>query len=427
VQALRITLISAIAALALAAPAGAQDPWTGQRVLNIAHQGGEDEAPSNTIYAYERAMRLGTDMLELDVHSTADGRLVVMHDAKVDRTTDGSGYVYDMTLAQVQELDAAYDFVPGVGTDDGLDPSSYPFRGVRSGERRPPPGYHKRDFRIPTLDEVLRTYPEVPINIEIKGRADGDNASFARNADLLAALLNRTGRNEGIIVASFNDPALDRFHAQAPQIGMAPAAADVAAFKFASTPLPEGMVAFQVPITFSGLQVTDADFVQRAHEHDYAVHVWLSNDVEDEATYNQLLDWNVDGIMAAWPGRLERVLCQREAPRPKHPKGWPGGPHCTPHSSIACDVRPVATDRRGGRLRVTLVRRDDFSGRCAGRIEVRSGRKSVSPRFIFGALPPSAGGPDEITVRMPFAPVDRVRITARPYEGFPHRATVPVD
>jgi glycerophosphoryl diester phosphodiesterase len=415
---LRATVLSAIAALVLAAPASAQNPWTAERVLNIAHQGGEDEAPSNTMYAYERAMRLGTDMLELDVHSTADGRLVVMHDAKVDRTTDGTGYVYDMTLAEVQKLDAAYDFVPGVGTEDGLDPSSYPFRGVRTGERPPPPGYHRRDFRIPTLDEVLRTYPKVPINIEIKGRADGDNASFARNADLLAALLNHTGRGEGIIVASFNDSALDRFHAQAPQIAMAPAVGDVAAFKFASTPLPEGMVAFQVPITFSGLQVTDADFVQRAHAHSYAVHVWLSNDGEDESIYNQLLDWNVDGIMAAQPGRLERTLCARGVPRPERGPDWPGRNHCTPHSSIACDVRIASVAPR----KAELLRRDEFAGRCAGKVRVESGGRTVARgRFVFG---------ESGRVRVPLervrppAPAGRLRATVTPYEGFPHSVLV---
>jgi glycerophosphoryl diester phosphodiesterase len=421
------TLTASLCALVAVAPAAAQNPWTSLRVLNIAHQGGEDEAPSNTMYAYARAMRLGADMLELDVHSTADGQLVVMHDAKVDRTANGSGYVYDMTLSQVQKLDAAYNFVPGVGTESGLDPSSYPFRGVHTGERPPPPGYRKSDFRIPTLEEVLRAYPNVPINIEIKGKADTDNASFFRNADLLAALLNRIGRTDGIIVASFNDAALDRFHAQAPQIAMAPGIEDVALFKLNSTPLPPGMVAFQVPITFGSLQVTDADFVQRAHAQDYAVHVWLSNDGESEEIYNRLLDWNVDGVMAGQPGRLERVLCARGVPRPVHGPKWPGAAHCTPHSSIACDVRPVEASRSGRRLRVTLRRRDEFAGRCAGRVRVSARGESVTPRFGFGDLPPSAGGADELVVRTPFAPVDRVRLTARPYEAFPHRTTVPVD
>jgi glycerophosphoryl diester phosphodiesterase len=418
VRALRVTLLLAAALIAPAAPAAAQNPWTAERVLNIAHQGGEDEAPSNTMYAYERALRLGTDMLELDIHSTADGRLVVMHDAKVDRTTDGSGYVYDMTLSQVQGLDAAYDFVPGLGTSSDQPPGSYPFRGVRTGKRPPPPGYHRRDFRIPTLDQVLRTYPQVPINIEIKGRADSDNASFARNADLLAALLNRTGRSEGIIVASFNDPALDRFHSQAPQIAMAPAAGDVAAFKFASTPLPEGMLAFQVPITFSGLQVTDADFVARAHAQDYAVHVWLSNDTEDEATYNQLLDWNVDGIMAAQPALLERTLCARGVPRPGRSADWPGRNHCTRHSSIACDVRIASVAARKARL----VRRDGFAGRCAGKVRVEGGGRTVARgRFVFGES-------DRLRVPLerarPPTPAGTLRATVTPYEGFPHSVLV---
>jgi glycerophosphoryl diester phosphodiesterase len=416
VRGLRLTLLLTGAALIAAAPAAAQNPWTVERVLNIAHQGGEDEAPSNTMYAYERAMRIGTDMLELDVHATADGRLVVMHDARVDRTTDGSGYVYDMTLRAVQRLDAAYDFVPGVGTSADQPPRSYPFRGVRTGERPPPPGYHRRDFRIPTLDEVLGAYPQVPINIEIKGRADSDDASFARNADLLATLLNRTGRSEGIIVASFNDSALDRFHAQAPQIAMAPAVGDVAAFKFASTPLPEGMLAFQVPITFSGLQVTDADFVARAHAQDYAVHVWLSNDTEDDATYDQLLDWNVDGIMAAQPGRLERTLCARGVPRPERGSGWPGKNHCTPHSSIACDVRIASVGPR----KAKLVRRDEFAGRCAGKVRVESGGRAVARgRFVFGEADRTQAPLESVR-----PPEGRQRATVTPYEGFPHTVLV---
>jgi glycerophosphoryl diester phosphodiesterase len=424
-KALVVTALALVCALVAAAPAAAENPWTSLRVLNIAHQGGEDEAPSNTMYAYARALKLGADMLELDVHSTADGQLVVMHDATVDRTTNGSGYVYDMTLSQVQKLDAGYNFVPGAGTQSGLDPSLYPFRGVRTGERAPPPGYHRRDFRIPTLDEVLRAYPDVPINIEIKGRAEADNASFFSNADLLAALLNRTGRTDGIIVASFNDAALDRFHAQAPQIGMAPATEDVALFKLNSTPLPPGMVAFQVPITFGGIQVTDADFVQRAHAQNYAVHVWLSNDGESEEIYSRLLDWNVDGIMAGQPGRLEQVLCARGVPRPVHGNQWPGAAHCTPHSSIACDVSVRSIGFRQPHIFALLRRGDDFAGRCAGRVRIERGGKTLARgRFVFG-------DEDRLRVRLRTAHVansnGRTIAIATPYEGFPHRATVPVD
>ena len=123
-------LATALFALALAAPAQAATDWTELRVLNIAHQGGEDEAPSNTMYAFERSLRIGADMLEVDIHTTSDGELVVIHDATVDRTTNGTGRVYDQTLAELKKLDAGHNMVPGEGTESGLPAESYPFRGA---------------------------------------------------------------------------------------------------------------------------------------------------------------------------------------------------------------------------------------------------------------------------------------------------------
>ena len=132
---IRALLLAAVLSLALAAPAFAQNPWLGEPVLNMAHQGGEDELPSNTMYAFRKALAVGADMLELDVHATRDGQLIVMHDWEVDRTTNGSGYVTDLTLAQVRRLDAAYNFVPGRNTVSGLPARRYPLRGVRSRRR----------------------------------------------------------------------------------------------------------------------------------------------------------------------------------------------------------------------------------------------------------------------------------------------------
>ena len=74
-----------------AAPASAANRWLDDGVMNMAHQGGEDEFPSNTMYSFRKAVALGADMLELDVNPTKDGQLVVMHDWKVDRTTNGTG------------------------------------------------------------------------------------------------------------------------------------------------------------------------------------------------------------------------------------------------------------------------------------------------------------------------------------------------
>ena len=419
-------------ALVLAGPqAAAATDWLGLRTLNIAHQGGENEVPSNTMYSYARARRLGADMLEVDVHTTADGELVVLHDATVDRTTNGTGRVYDLTLAQVQALDAGHNLVPGEGTEAGGAPESYPFRGVRTGERKPPAGFRPDDFRIPTLDEVMDAYPRVPINIEIKGAADSDVASFTRNAEALAASLNSRGRSEGIMVASFNDAALARFHELAPSIDLAPATGAVAGYVAARLPPPEGTKAFQVPLDFGGITVVDQSFVDRAHADGYGVHVWTIN---DEPTMRQLLDWGVEGIMTAEPMRLERVLCHAAVARPPRPPGAPGT-HCAKRASIACDVVATEAGRRGERLRVELRRADEFAGRCAGKFTIRPadapGRASA--RFNFGDEPPSAGGRRSITVSTRLRGLAEalvagaeVRSTTRPYGAFPRRARLRV-
>ncbi|MFL6243617.1 MAG: glycerophosphodiester phosphodiesterase family protein, partial [Acidimicrobiia bacterium] len=111
----RLLIVLAVVALigldaAPAPAAGTSNPWLKRRVLNIAHQGGEDEFPSNTLYAFRKAIRAGADMLELDVGVTSDDQVVVMHDTSVDRTTNGTGLISEKTLQEIQRLDAGYWF-----------------------------------------------------------------------------------------------------------------------------------------------------------------------------------------------------------------------------------------------------------------------------------------------------------------------------
>jgi glycerophosphoryl diester phosphodiesterase len=407
----------------LVAPAVASDTdWTALRTLNIAHQGGEDEAPSNTRYALDRAMRLGSDMLELDIHTSSDGHLMVMHDATVDRTTNGSGSVYEMTRAEIQALDAGYNLVPGEGTVEGRPEADYPFRGVRLGEKAPPPGFRPRDFRIPTLGEVMRAYPDVPTNIEIKGAADTNVASFISNAEALAAFLNDLGRTDGIVVASFNDAALVRFHELAPEIDLAPGTAAVAAYKAAGVPPAEGTKVFQVPMDLGGVPVTDEAFVGQVHSDGYAIHVWTIN---DEPTMEELLGWGVDGIMSAEPARLEKVLCRTATPRPARPKSFPGR-HCSRRASIACDVVPTALEVDGDEAIVRLERGDEFDSRCAGFVQLQN-VPGPRGRFNFGWKPPSQGGPAVTEVTLRLSPEaqrivhsrEEIRVKARPYGAFP--------
>lgn len=320
----RIIAIGVIGAVVAALPtplasAEADNPWLDARVMNMAHSGGENEAPANTVYAFKRAVRLGADMIELDVQSTKDDQLVVIHNATVDQTTNGTGKVRDLTFDQVHTLDAAYNFIPGRSAVPGQPPESYPLRGVRTGERKPPPGYQRTDFAIPKLSEVLRAFPDVPINIEIKGTSDADIPSFLHNADLLAKLLNKIGRTD-LIVTSFNDAAVASFHQQAPQIPLAPGMAGIAAYFLLGVKPIDGTVALQVPVKFQGIDVATPEFIRRAHADGYAVHVWFSGTApDDEATYNRIIDACADGLMPAYPTLLERILDERGIERPGQP------------------------------------------------------------------------------------------------------------
>jgi glycerophosphoryl diester phosphodiesterase len=297
----------------------AENPWLARRPIGFAHRGGVREFPENTLYAYREAARLGADVLEMDIYATADGELVVLHDTTVDRTTDGSGAVESLTLAELRALDAAYWFVPGRGTPHDADESDYAFRGIASGAREPPPGYRAEDFRIPTLEEALRAFPDHLINIELKPSISGTGTYEAK----VASLLKRYGRATDVMVASFLDHTATLFKLSAPCVSTSVPTAQVAALLLGSSgPLPMPPLAihqaFQVPRSTAGvsqipqqleLQIVSADFVSDAHNAGLAVHVWTIDDCE---TMVGLLELGVDGIMSDRPARMVQVLQQPE-------------------------------------------------------------------------------------------------------------------
>jgi glycerophosphoryl diester phosphodiesterase len=293
--------------------------WLERRILNIAHQGGEIEAPSNTLFAFKTAVEKGADVLELDVHATSDGELVVIHDATVDRTTDGEGRVDSMTLEQIQQLDAAYEFVPGCGTCADEPAGAYAYRGFATGDRKIPAKLRRfspGDFTVPSLREVLETFPDELINIEIKATAP-DTLPYE---EALAALLAEFDRSTDTIVVSFLDHAVERFKVHAPEVHTATATGETAAFWASSQgPLPGApnprYQALQVPIELNGVEVVNESFVERAHANDLAVHVWTIN---DRATMEWLIDIGVDGIMTDRPAVLEKLL--RKAAPPGAPR-----------------------------------------------------------------------------------------------------------
>src|SRR5215203_669509 len=156
-RSLLVSLLLALFATS-AATAQAANRWIEPKTpLNIAHQGGEDEFPSNTLYAFRKALKVGADMLELDIGVTEDGKVIVMHDTTVDGKTNGHGTVASKTLRQIKRLDAAYWFAPAKQDHYGHDhaASAYRLRGVATGRRKAPKGFTAADFRVPTLSEVM--------------------------------------------------------------------------------------------------------------------------------------------------------------------------------------------------------------------------------------------------------------------------------
>lgn len=294
------------------ASASEVNPWTGRGLLNIAHQGGEIEAPSNTLFALKTAKKKGADVLEIDVHATADRKLVVIHDATVDRTTNGTGRIDEMTLADIKKLDAAHWFVPGCGTCHDEHEASYSFRGFATREHVIPrkfAAYRPGDFKIPTLEQVLKLFPHTLINIEIKATAP-ETEAYEQD---LAELLDRYDRGSDTIVVSFLDHAVEAFKLHSSEVSTATGTAETAAFWASSQgPLPGApnprYHALQVPIELEGVTVVTEDFVADAHANDLAVHVWTINDRD---TMEWLLDIGVDGIMTDRPTLLEKVLQAR--------------------------------------------------------------------------------------------------------------------
>lgn len=295
-------------------PAGgrAQNPWLGGPTLVLAHRGGAHEAPESTLFAYRHALAAGADVLELDLRTTADGALVVLHDGDVARTTDGSGEVATMTLHQVQALDAAWSFVPGRGAVPGRPGLEHPYRGIATGERPPPPGAAPQDFRVPTLREVLATFPRSRLTMEVKPSPDGSGSSEKE----LVAELRAAGRLDDVYVSSEHDASLGLVREDAPGLATAAGPREALRFVVASAgPLPGRRTAAQVlalpadardPVT--GGPVVTRDLVRDAHRSGVAVHVFT---VDDRRQMERLVGLGVDGIYTDVPTVLASVLAER--------------------------------------------------------------------------------------------------------------------
>jgi glycerophosphoryl diester phosphodiesterase len=241
----------------------------------VGHRGNAAHAPENTLDSFRQAVAVGADVLELDVHVSRDGHVVVIHDPTLDRTTSGSGRVDRLTLAEIRRVDAGARFTKDRG-------ATYPYRGI--------------GITVPTLDHVLQDFPTMPLLVEIKAA----EASLATRR-----VIEHHGAQDRCIVAAFDERALEPFAAT----GIAHGASrrDTARLLWrAALRIPVRHVDFNVmcmPPMHRGLPLPVGGFARILEPLGVPVHVWTI-DTPDEA--QRLHRIGVRGIISNDPGAIRR-------------------------------------------------------------------------------------------------------------------------
>jgi glycerophosphoryl diester phosphodiesterase len=278
------------------------------RSIVIAHAGGDFEAPHSTMYAFTRAALAGADVLEMDVMLTADDVLVVHHDDTVDRTTEATGQVRDLTYDELDALDNAYWFVEGTWSDQSQPDDAYELRGARTGDEAAPQGYGPDDFRIETFRSVATAFPDHVLDVEIKvqrtNAGEPDREQAARVAAALADEIAALGRTDSVIAVSFDAEVIATFRDLAPGVATSPAL-DTLVTWYVGSPVEFAAtdVVFQVPPFYEGVEVLTADVIERAQADGFDVWVWMDDTATQENAdfYRELLTRGADGLLVSRP------------------------------------------------------------------------------------------------------------------------------
>jgi len=229
-----------------------------RKPLVIAHRGASGYLPENTLPAYELAVAQRADMIEVDLHRTRDGAVVITHDEEL-AGLGGRGEIADATLAEVRALDAG----------DGN--------------------------RVPTLEELLDGFgTRIPLNLELKR---GTKAEYAGLEELALDALDRRGLLPRMLFSSFYDPVLTRLRALSPEARIA---------LLVSRKFPQGAVARARALGAEALNPEDSI------DAGLAVYVFT---VDAEAELRRFLDLGVDGIFTNVPDRLRALIDAREQGR----------------------------------------------------------------------------------------------------------------
>ncbi|WP_442598016.1 glycerophosphodiester phosphodiesterase [Neobacillus sp. D3-1R] len=261
--------------------------FTSDRPLVIAHQGGELLAPSNTMMAFQQAVDLGVDVLETDIHITKDGKLVTIHDPSVDRTTNGKGLVSEMSLAEIQNLDAGYHFKDLNG--------QFSYRG--------------KGAYIPEVEELFQAFPNMKMVIEIKD--DNPPERIHEMAEKLWNLIYEYHKEDQVIVASFDQKIVDQFNKISNgKVAIAAGESEIRKFiilkKFFLANLYQPKAdAFQIPTEASIFNLSTPSVIKEAKRRNVNVQYWT---IDDKVTMRTLLENGANGIMTNRPDLLLEVL-----------------------------------------------------------------------------------------------------------------------
>ncbi len=245
----------------------------------FAHRGGCALGPENTIAAFDLGRAAGADGLEFDVHLAADGVVVVCHDDTLERTTNGTGLLRALSAADLARVDAGFRFVDAHG--------AFPFRGLGVG--------------IPTLEDVLRRYPEMFLIIEMKDDTDAMGQA-------VAAAVRKAGAVDRVCAAGYGQQALDAARTSLPEMATSASLAEARWAVYRSLvgwPVRRAAYdAFQVPESAGAIRIVSPRFVRHVHNTGRRIQVWT---VDDEPDMRRLLSWGVDGLISNRPDLAVRV------------------------------------------------------------------------------------------------------------------------
>jgi glycerophosphoryl diester phosphodiesterase len=255
------------------------------RPLVIAHQGGDGVWPGDTMYAFEKAVEIGADVLEMDAHITKDGHIILMHDETVDDTTDGTGLIEEMILAELKQLDAAYDW-----SNDGGQ--TFPYRG--------------QGIQVTTLADVFEKFPQMRYAIEIK-------KSGIPLEQPLCDLIRRYDMQDKVLIASFHDAVMQNFRVTCPEVATSASRGEVTKFVILGKVFLSGLVApaYQSiqppydPEESYNIPIMTKRFIREAHARNIRVEPWT---VDDPALMEQYIEWGVDGIITDRPDLMVEIL-----------------------------------------------------------------------------------------------------------------------